>query len=332
MKIKILLFICIPILIAGCSSSTSYKDKADITDIQLTDLNIQQYERDLFTIDQGIIKKELQDLSNKYPLFLGNQLDTLQIIQISNYLNDPILVELYQSSLKKYPNLDWLEKDLNNAYKHIKYYFPKEKEKSFFTYISGIDLLNPVFVDDNNVIIAIDMYLGKELDAYKQVGIPLYKARELDKDYILIDILYQEAYQKLPKGYTPKTILDFMIHEAKAVMFCDLMLPHAPDSLKMKYTDSQMKWCNENESNLWAFMIENQLLYNSDKEQVKKLILEAPYTAGFSEDSPGKIGIWLGWNILKSYLNNNPNTKFEDLLLNTDSQEILEKSGYRPRY
>jgi hypothetical protein len=318
------------LLFTACNEGENYKYKADTSKIDYNNIEIKQYQKDIFNIDQNNLRSELVRLAPEYPLFIDPNPDTLQQIRLLQYLNDPLLLELYSDSEEKFKELGILESQLTDAYKHLKYYYPDTKEKDFYTYISGIDFTQPVYVDPNNVIISLDMYYGRDYDAYRKAGIPQYKANSFDPEFIPYDIMYMEAYEHMNKDFLPKTLLDFMIHEAKAVLFCDLMMPYGPDTLKMKYSTTELEWCQENEANIWAFFIENNLLYETDREHIQKLILEAPYTKGFSEESPGRLGIWTGWNILKAYMQKNKNVSLQQLMMNTDSQSILQKSGYRP--
>ncbi len=108
------------------------------------------------------------------------------------------------------------------------------------------------------------------------------------------------------------------------------MLPGFPDHMKIGYSEQEYKWCQENESNIWAFMIENDLLYTADFMAVKKFISEGPFTSGFDEASPGRIGVWLGWQIIKKYMQKNPQVKLQQMLNTTDAQSILQNSAYKP--
>ncbi|MEZ5023093.1 MAG: hypothetical protein R2728_07510 [Chitinophagales bacterium] len=57
---------------------------------------------------------------------------------------------------------------------------------------------------------------------------------------------------------------------------------------------------------------------------------EGPTTMGLPE-SPSKIGIWLGWQIVNEYMGRNKGTSLDELLQMNDSQELLRKSKYKPK-
>jgi uncharacterized protein YjaZ len=99
----------------------------------------------------------------------------------------------------------------------------------------------------------------------------------------------------------------------------------------MGYTKEQLEWCIKNESNIWAFFIEQKLLYSTVVQQYIKYISDGPTTNGLPKESPAKIGAWIGWQIVKAYMNNNPAITLEQLLKEKDAQKILNNSNYKPK-
>jgi uncharacterized protein YjaZ len=81
---------------------------------------------------------------------------------------------------------------------------------------------------------------------------------------------------------------------------------------------------------MWTYLAEHKQLYSTDRMSIKRYIDDGPYTASFSEGSPARTGIWLGWQIVRSYMKQNPEVKLADLLNNNNFQSILNQSGYQP--
>ena len=57
---------------------------------------------------------------------------------------------------------------------------------------------------------------------------------------------------------------------------------------------------------------------------------DAPFTAPVSQDSPGRLGTWLGWQIVDSYMKKNQNIGLKNLMDENNYQKILEESGFKP--
>lgn len=319
------------ILVFSCKTGVDEKLNADVSDIDIKDVKIQRYGKDLFSIDPDNIVSELRSLSGKYYFFLGGNIDdTLNLIQIKSYITDPNLKELASVTFNKYQDLSDLESSLTTAFKHYKYYYPDYNIPQVYTYISGLDFEYPVRFVDTVMIIALDMYLGHDAKFYKQIGLPQYKTDFLDKDFIVVDCMQELAKKNISFDPSNKTLLDQMINRGKALYFLDAMLPGIADANKIKYTPEQEKWCKENESNIWSMFIDQQLLYSKDLPVVNKYINDGPFTNGLSKESPSRLGDWIGWQIVRSFMSNN-DISLQQLMQLKDSQKILKESLYKPR-
>lgn len=319
------------ILFTSCGQGEKPWQK-DVSGIEIQPIEIHRYGEALFNIDKENLVDELKALSGKFGFFLNTDLDdTLKLIKIRDYLNDPKIIELYQASSEKYKNLKFLEDELRHAFKHLKYYYPGSFIPRVYSYISGIDLEQPIIYRDSVLIIALDLYLGQDFIPYKKFGLPQYITRRMDAGYIPVDCMKAIGITKLPTSHSSRTLLDEMILHGKLLCFVDAMLPETPDSLKIGYTAKELQWCNANENNLWAFLIENDLLYSPDFQVVREFTQDMPFTKGFGNNSPGRLGVWLGWKIVRNFMINNPEVSLNSMLHNTDAQDILKRSKYKPK-
>lgn len=317
-------------MLISCSGDGKSKLHVDVSKVNIEDIKIKRYGKDLFAVDPDNIKKGLDALSEKYYFFLGENIDdTLNLIQIKSYITDPYLKEIFSASMKKYPQLDELNENLTGAFRHYRYYFPDQQIPSVYSYISGLDFEHPLRLIDTVMIIALDMYLGKDAKFYKQIGLPVYKTTYLDEDYITPDCMKVIAKEKISFDVSGKTLLEQMIYHGKILYFADAMLPDLPDETKIKYTTDQLKWCQQNESIVWSFFIDQQLLYSKDLAAISKFLNDGPFTAGLSKESPARLGHWIGWQIVRAYMGNN-DLRLKDLIDQNDAQKILLESSYKP--
>ncbi len=304
----------------------------DVSDVKIKDIKIKRYGKDLFEINPDNIKNELKRLAKNYKYFLDADLDdTLNIIQIHEYITDPKLIEIYNKSIKKYPELNNLEDDLTLAFKYYKYYFPDKKIPEVFTYISGLQYEYPVQYFDNILIIALDLYLGKDYIPYRQIGLPAYKIKRMEEEYIENDCMKEIAEVNFLQQEPKRTFLDEIIKKGKVLYFLDAVISQTPDTVKIGFTSNQLQWCSDNEANIWKFLINNNILFSADYQVIKKFTLDGPFTAAFSKESPARIGNWLGWQIIRAYMNKNKDVTLNELMLETDAQKILTKSKYKPK-
>lgn len=322
--------ISILFIFTACREDSGRLD-IDISTIPDPGIEIQRYGHDLFNIDPTKLGEELPLLAIKYPFFLGlPPLDTLSFIQIHEFITDPFLRDVALACDSQYVNLNEEEVALNDAYRHYLYYYPEANIPEFYSYVSGLDFEYPVQFHDNIMLIALDMYLGKGFPPYAMVGIPQYRAMRASTSYLVRDIMLETA-SALPVRYRSDNILlDQMIEEGKQLYFLDACMPELDDHIKIAFSEEQLDWCENNESNIWDFIIENELLFSSDYEKTHKLIIDGPFTSFFPDGSPSRIGWWLGWQIVRSFMDHNEDIPVPIMMEGLSAREILDNSRYNP--
>jgi|AntAceMinimDraft_17_1070374.scaffolds.fasta_scaffold00132_22 gliding motility-associated lipoprotein GldB len=332
MKKNIYIILLLSVFIVTSCNYNKNKLEKDISKVKGVDVKINRYEKFLFNVDINNLKQELHSNAKNFGFFLNGDLnDTLNLIQIREYITDPGIVTIYKSCIKKYPNLNDLEKQLTLAFKHYKYYFSDKKMPGVYTYISGLEYESPIIFADTVLIISLDLYLGKNSKFYSVTGIPLYKRYRMQREFIVSDCMKEIAKANISANSADRTFLDKIIYKGKILYFVDAMTSNTPDSIKIGYTWSQLEWVKKNEPNIWAFFINKEVLYSTDKKVFDKFISDGPFTSSFSQDSPSRTGCWIGWQIVRSYMKNNKQVSLKNLMSENDAQKILTKSGYKPR-
>ncbi|MCP4550900.1 MAG: hypothetical protein GY834_02420 [Bacteroidetes bacterium] len=325
---KIIVFI---FLISSCSSDHGRKLNIDVSSIDIGDFDIIRYEQDLFAISPDNIEAGLKSIQSKYWFFLGNDLDNIENLnQLKDYISDPNLINLFRATEAAYPNLNDIKLELKQAFQYFRYYFPNKNTPNVYTYISGLQYEYPVQLVEHTMIIGLDLYLGSLFDDYRKIGIPEYKIAKMTQSNLTIDCMTELAYSVRKEPLKNRTFLDEIIQLGKIQYFLDATLPEKTEYLRIGYTEKQLMWCEKNEGNIWAFIIDNQILYTADYQITRKFITDGPFTLDFSKNSPARIGQWIGWQIVRSYMNTNKDISLAELFDITDSQEILSKSKYKP--
>ena len=292
---------------------------------------IKRYEKALFSLDKNHLKQGMATLYPDYAFFLGNQWqDTMNILRIHNFLNDPNIQELYDLTMKKYPDVVFLENDLTFAFNRFRQAYPEKPVPKVFTYVSGLDIENSVYYSDTAMAIGLDDFLGSDVIAYQKAGLPKYKIARFTQDHILPQCMLAVSDNLVRVDEKNNTLLDRMIMAGKALYFLDVMLPEVKDEFKIGYTADQMEWCRMNEKNIWAFIIENQLLFSSDPQGVSKLMTDAPFTSGFAAESPGRLGAYMGWMIVRAYMKESDGVTLKQIMENTNAKDILKVSKFKP--
>ena len=275
----------------------------------------------------------LKHLANKYPLFIGNEYDNpASLLQMRQYLNDPQIIEAYVQACKTFPSLAQIEDGLTEAFRYIHDYFPSwQPPKSIYSYISGYDLAEGIFIDDSVLIIPLDNYLGSNFPGYRTIGIPKYIAERMTPDYLIPDIIKTIAQQFLPPFPVDGALVDQMIAYGQLLFFAQNILPKTPPYFLMGYTAEKYKWCQDNEKEIWSFLLNQDLLFSKDKSIIMKFIQESPTIQGFPKGSPGRIGQYMGLRIIESYARKHPDKNLKEIIQEEDYAVLFNQSGYKPR-
>lgn len=319
------------ILLASCGNQKPRYEKVEPKNKSETTVKVRRYEQDLFSIPSDKLESQLPELQKQYSYFLGDEtISEQQYKRLYDYVTDPLIIELYDETKKIYPDNDWLNQEITSLFSYFSHYFPEKTIPEVYTYVSGIAYEHPVEYTGDVLIIALEMYLGSDFEPYQKAGIPAYQRNRMAKPYLKIDVSKAIAEHYLPSLATRGKLLDKMIHYGKQHYFADALMPQAHDTLKIKYSPEQLLWCKKSEKQLWAFIIENELLFSGRQNKYKKLLSEGPFTSEFGKESPPRIGHWIGWQIVREFMENNPDISLKEMMMIKDAQKILEKSGYKP--
>jgi hypothetical protein len=320
-------------LLTSCTCGHKKDDKIDVPKIEKkVEVKINRYDQDLFSINKKDLKNELIKLKLTYSFFLDGDLnDPANLKQISDYLNDPQMIKNHQEVQKQYPDLSNLEKELSGMLSYFAYYFPDRRLPKVYAYVCGMDFENPVIYADSVLMIALDMYLGKDYALYTNFGLPAFIRYSMAKEYIAKDCAEAMAgyygYQEMKDA----TCLDHMVYNGKLQLFVDALLPETSDTIKMEYTKKQLDWCYDNEFKLWAYFIDNKMLYSKDYNTYMKFFSPGPFTTAFGKESPPRAAIWVGWQILRAYTRATGQINLKKLAEMKDAQQILQISKYKPK-
>ncbi|AXB56620.1 gliding motility lipoprotein GldB [Flavobacterium fluviale] len=285
------------------------------------DIKVERFDKVFFETKP----QDLAAVKRQYPFFFpaGND-DNIWLQK----MNDPIWKEVYEEVQKKYSNFEPVRKEFDALFQHVKYYFPKTKIPKVITVIGEMDYTAKSIYADSLVIVALELYLGKDHKFYE---FPNYLKQNFEERQIMPDVVSSFSYRNIP-NLPDRSLVAQMVFEGKQLYAKDLLLPDYADAEKMGYTPEQIKWCQENEAYMWRYFIENEMLYSDDPKLTTRFMTPAPFSKFYLEidnDSPGRVGAWIGWQMVRSYMKNNNVSLAE--LFKVQPKEIFEKSKYKPK-
>lgn len=303
----------------ACKESDQIESEISKIDI---DLKVERFDLDFAnakTVD-------LPKLKSDYPFLFSERIpDSIWVDRI----NDSLQKELSNEVEKTYSNFDDVHHDIASLFQHLKYYDKTFKVPRLITVTSDVDYRNKTIVTDTIVLISLDTYLGSEHHFYE--GIQRFLTVNMKRSQIVSDLAANYSENYIFQN-NPKTLLDDMIYFGKQLYFKDKMIPFKSDAVKIGYSEAQLDWANANESEIWRYFIERELLFSTDNSLAGRFIADAPFSKFYLEldsESPGKIGQYLGWQIVRSFMKNNDVPFMEMLQMNAD--EIFNNSKFKPR-
>ncbi|MCC6461037.1 MAG: hypothetical protein IT260_11240 [Saprospiraceae bacterium] len=321
----------------GCQNDGT-QDAPDVSNIKVN-LQFQRFEHALFALDTTRLADDLPALAKQYPDFLPFFIAEIAhdetnpnespLDAIAGFVTAPQVRRLNDSCQAQYANLDWLQRDLEQMLRYHRHYFPNKVQPRFVTAVTEF-IGDAYAVNDSLVMIGLDMFLGENFSGYNPDYFPQYIRRQFHKKYITTKVALTMCSRLVgpPPG---EKILDHMINNGKILYLMDCLLPSVPDSIKMGYTRAQIEGCYVNEQEVWARLLELNVLYQPLNNKNQKIVTPSPSTDNVFQESPGEIGNWVGWQIVKAYFQRYPNTTLEELLNLRDAQSILEKARYKPK-
>ena len=317
--------------LASCHSSRHNVPEIPESKLPKVQVIIHRYGKALFGLDRHHFQAGLKKLKPQFLPFLNADLnDTANVNRLYRYVTDTQILYVYHKTIAAFPQLKREEKQLSRAFAHLKYYYPAYRLPEVYSYVSDLYYEQPVMKQGQTVVIALDDYLGKDFPLYSDLNIPQYHRRCMVPAQIVPDImrtLYRDDFQK---NIHPKTLLDNMLEAGKALYFLDAVMPDVPDTIKICYTGKQLAWMQKNRKEVWAVLVRNRFLYSSDYMLINKMTQPGPFSDGFSHQSPPMMASWFGWQMVRQYMREHPQTTLEQLFKKKDAQQFLMDSGYKP--
>lgn len=307
------------VLLAACNDKNDVEREIEKIPIDIT---IDRFDKAFAAAPPS----ELLKLKSEYPIFFPKQFhDSIWVQKMTDTLQDQLEVEV----LKQFPDDDKLESKLVSLFQHIKYYFPKFRVPIVVAATSDVDYRNKVILADSLLVIGLDNYLGSNHFFYE--GIQKYVVKGMTESQISADVadVYTRQLVSPPRQ---QSLLAQMIYYGKGLYLKDLWMPDAPDAEKIGYTKEEVLWAKDNEVDMWRYFVEKELLYSTDPKLGGRFINPAPFSKFYLEidnQSPGMIGRYLGWQIVRAYMENN--TVDVQQLMIVDAEEIFTKSKYKPK-
>lgn len=317
----LILFFVIFLTLISCKkeneASWKMEVKSPVQKVEIIDISKDFYDENF----------PLEDFKVKYPWFQGSVSDEDFAIR----KKDKEEKKIYQDAIAKI-NTKKLQTDLQELFSNIKAYFPDFQAPKVYLYSSGLQsITEPIFYQptENLVFVDISAFMGEGNTYYK--GLENYYQKTMNTQNIVPKISLALAENFVEYSIDNQKFIDHIIYQGKLMILQDAFLPKTPNHLKINLTESQYEWDTTYEANIWNYFVENDLVFSDDARLVERFIAIGPFSKFYTEidnESSPQVGIFIGWQICKAYLENTDNSLKNFLEL--DAETIFNQSKYNP--
>jgi len=269
--------------------------------------------------------EDFDSIKQAYPLFFPTQYpDSVWIAK----MNDTLQRAIEEAVLTVFSDDELIAEQCRDLLRHVKYDFPDFVPPNVVTTTSDVDYKTRVIANQGWLILMLDNYLGTEHRFYS--GLPRYVAKNLRPQMLFSDVATAFGRKFVPPP-SERSFLAQMIYYGKLLYLKDLWLPNTLDADKIGFTGEELNWAFDNEYFIWQYFLTQEFLYSTNSRLKNRFIDPAPYSKfnlDLDNETPGMIGQWIGWQIVRQYMRNNEidlNT-----LMNLSAQELYNGSGYKP--
>ena len=322
------------LLLVGCNSDST-KILPDIAKIEVP-THIMRFEMGMFSENLTFDTADLTRLQKDFPefskIYFEEILPANDLGYVEGFIKNENIQKLFKKTQEIYPDLISFEEECITSLKYLKFYFPEIEVPHITTYISEYQIGSFIY-GDNNLAVGLDFFLGSDYP-YADLNpgnssFSEYLTRSFNKDHLVMKTMAPlvEDIVGIPEG---QRLLDLMIFEGKKLLLKDKILPQVSDTIIMEVSKDQWEWLNSNEFNIWAYFLEEQLIFSSDWRKIRKYVEYSPHSPGMPLEAPGRTACFLGWKILEQYWKRNPELDLKQILAIKDAQLILDQSRYKP--
>jgi len=219
------------------------------------------------------------------------------------------------------------KKQIIDMFKHLKFHIPHAMmPTNLITYNSTF--ANGVISTPTQIGLGLEMYLGNSNEIIKQLPYPEYFKTKMEKQFLLSDIAQSWLEANVIENNSGDEFLSNMIYNGKLLYLIDAMLPHSENHLKIRFSKEEYEWAEASEYNIWKHVVEQNWIYSTDMKLIVRYFQPGPTTVGL-EGSPAKMGVFLGWKIIKAYMKKNPEVTIKKLIAEKNHTKILK--AYKPK-
>jgi hypothetical protein len=274
---------------------------------------------------KAVHERYAQEHEDFYNFYLGVCLriglieDTFTLDALNDFIQDAFIQRLHQEMQKEFPDVNRETIDLKSALSYLNHYFPEAMLPKHVIFYNSL-FTNSVVSSENTIGVGLERYLGEGSPSIQELPeepfYPYIKKR-MDRQFLVRDMVMSWIGSNvLPDIQDEKELADVMIQWGKHFYVLEACLPNLNKSTVLRYLPDEYDWPIKNEKEFWNHLVAQNSLFKRDFKMALNIFSDGPFTSGLpiEEQAPPRLGQFLGWRIVKNYMNKNKEVSLAKLL------------------
>ncbi|MCC6701669.1 MAG: hypothetical protein IT221_09095 [Fluviicola sp.] len=258
--------------------------------------------------DQRVRIPNVIDYQVSFCMQAGMITDTSALQKLKEYRNITYVKRLEKRIEEKFSDLPKRHQKIVDGFKHIQVHLPKAKMPKEIIYTNS-NFASSAFCTQDEITMGLERYLGKNTDVIKELPQNQFYdwiKEAMDDQYFERDAVCAWILTHIVEEKEAANNIETAIIWGKILYLTEAAFPNDPKHIIIRYSEKDYQWALENERAFWDFLIQQKLLFTANEADKANLFSEAPFTAGLPmKDAPDRLGQFLGWRIIQSYMEQN---------------------------
>lgn len=301
-----------------------------------------QYDPEVYRLDMELAKATSQTIQRKnntfhkdlgafYKYYLDEMLqaglpeDPAIGERLMKFVKDSAIEASFHSVKSQFSSVDPYVSTFRKGMKRLKYHFKDIQLPQTLIFYHSL-FSNGVMSTNDQLAVGIEMYLGPDDPIVQKLpgqNFPTYFKEKMVPKFLPVDMARSWVENQLYSGEEESKFSDIMIEKGKTLYLLHAIYPDMDPSLLMRFEKADYKWCEKNEFLIWQFLVDQKFIYTDDPNVHRNFFSEGPFTPGLPEGAPSKVGEFVGFRIVKQFMDKNPDVGLKELIEIENIHKIL---------
>ena len=326
---KFILLTASALLLGACSSDPL---KVDASNVKVS-ISYTNYDSLLFAVPDEQAAPTLEKVDPEaveylfgYCLGMGKESDSGFYQRLNRFKTEAYILALHKSISKKFANLPDRHQKIVDGFRHLKKHISDVSLPQHLIYANSY-FTSSAFSTEHSLVIGLERYLGEKNPQIGQLPPDQFYQwikEGMDDRYLERDVVASWIMTHvMPEMESDATVVDEMIYWGKVLYLTEAAFPDAEKSVILRYQQKDFDWATTNEKQFWDYLVKEKLLFSKDEKAKANFTHEGPFTPGLPEEGPDRLGQFIGWRIVHSYVEQYDVTLPQ--LLKLSANELLQE-------